>query len=353
MPIFYPQINVQIGSNTAGTTANIQTGTMTLAGGSNITLSQNANGITFHGAAGGTQSNQSLGFYGSSNTTGGSSSSTFDARSVTFVGQGAVSVGATNGSWIISSPNTVAQSNVTLSQWPPSYVVDHNQVATPNAATGATGGSVQTTATYRIGMYQIEQNISFNRIMGECSLSQGATAQGSATIGVGYGLYTLNGGTRFDSVSTWCMSAHISQSNAGGTAHTHRIWWGTNSNANSTQYNGNVSASFYGQHQHLISEGAGSISKGVYFLVLWNFTKTNTANIVSIASNPGYSRPTATNLAGVTNLASYGIGYGIFSSTSNNTFSFDPCMPATINTNVITCTASAHNFQPIIWFKMS
>jgi hypothetical protein len=48
------------------------------------------------------QTNQTVGFYGSSNTTGQSSSSTFDARSMTFVGAGGVSIGASNGSIIFS-----------------------------------------------------------------------------------------------------------------------------------------------------------------------------------------------------------------------------------------------------------
>ena len=48
------------------------------------------------------QTNQSVGVYASSQTTGQSSSSTFDARSMTFVGAGGVSIGASNGSIIFS-----------------------------------------------------------------------------------------------------------------------------------------------------------------------------------------------------------------------------------------------------------
>jgi hypothetical protein len=48
------------------------------------------------------QTNQTVGFYGSSQTTGQSSSSTFDARSMSFVGAGGISVGASNGSIIFS-----------------------------------------------------------------------------------------------------------------------------------------------------------------------------------------------------------------------------------------------------------
>lgn len=51
--LFYPQVTHQIGGNTSGATALISTGTLFLAGGDNITLSQNGNSITISGASGG------------------------------------------------------------------------------------------------------------------------------------------------------------------------------------------------------------------------------------------------------------------------------------------------------------
>lgn len=54
---------------------------------------------------GGAQSNQTLGFYATSNTTGATNSSTFDARSVTFQGAGIASVGFSNGSVVVSVPS--------------------------------------------------------------------------------------------------------------------------------------------------------------------------------------------------------------------------------------------------------
>lgn len=55
---------VNIGGNTTGTTANISSGTVVLAGGTNITLSQNANSITIVGANTGTLSQWYPGFQG-------------------------------------------------------------------------------------------------------------------------------------------------------------------------------------------------------------------------------------------------------------------------------------------------
>ena len=131
------------GGNTVGNTG-LVTGQLVLAGGNNITLSGSTNGgsmtLTISGAnvggaqtgissvaaAGGTQtvgmvsfansngitfgmstgantgtmtasvaaqSNQTVGLYGSSQTTGSASSGTYDARSITFIGAGIVSVG--------------------------------------------------------------------------------------------------------------------------------------------------------------------------------------------------------------------------------------------------------------------
>lgn len=73
----------------------------------------NLNGLSFYTSNGSmvgsytvpTQSAQTLGLYGSSNTTGQSSSSTFDARSVTFRGAGVASVGMSGGEVVISVPS--------------------------------------------------------------------------------------------------------------------------------------------------------------------------------------------------------------------------------------------------------
>lgn len=80
----------------------------------------NANGVSFGTSAGSAvtasvaaQTAQTLGIYGSSNTTGQSSSSTVDARSLSFRGAGAASVGLSGGEVVISVA-AGAQSNQTL-----------------------------------------------------------------------------------------------------------------------------------------------------------------------------------------------------------------------------------------------
>lgn len=53
MSIFYPQVTHSLAGNTSGTLSSIYSGTYVLAGGNNITLSQNGNNVTISGAAGG------------------------------------------------------------------------------------------------------------------------------------------------------------------------------------------------------------------------------------------------------------------------------------------------------------
>lgn len=143
-------VDVTLAGNTSGALALVSSGTVTFAGGNNITLSQAGNAITISGAnaagaqtgisgivvsdttyTSGTvsfsnqgnvtigssvngatqyirlsvaaQTNQSGNVYASSNTFG-TSSGTYDARSISIAGSGAVSVAASNFGWVISAP---------------------------------------------------------------------------------------------------------------------------------------------------------------------------------------------------------------------------------------------------------
>lgn len=103
-------VNVSITGNTAGATALISTGTLSLVGGNNITLSQAANAITISGAGITNFSTVSLTALG--NTTS-SSAGTFN-NLVNFSGAGAISVGVGAGSVTISGPTPVNFSTVSL-----------------------------------------------------------------------------------------------------------------------------------------------------------------------------------------------------------------------------------------------
>ncbi len=62
--------NMVLSSNTAGAMATISSGTMTLAGGNNITLSQNGNAVTISGGGGGAAGTNTLGASNLGNTVG-------------------------------------------------------------------------------------------------------------------------------------------------------------------------------------------------------------------------------------------------------------------------------------------
>jgi hypothetical protein len=107
--------------NTSGTTGVVNGSglQMLLAGGNNITLSQSTNAssatITISAAS---QTNQTFGMYAVGNTTGQSSSTTRDARSVSYSGLGAASVGFSNSVMQFSVPTQTVQTqnlhNLTL-----------------------------------------------------------------------------------------------------------------------------------------------------------------------------------------------------------------------------------------------
>jgi hypothetical protein len=98
--VSFAAVSLKISGNTSGTTTLVSTGSLVLAGGNNMTLSQSGNNITFSAA---NQTNQTLSFEAVSNTTQ-SSAGTVDARSIRFRGAGLASVGVSDGSVIISVP---------------------------------------------------------------------------------------------------------------------------------------------------------------------------------------------------------------------------------------------------------
>jgi hypothetical protein len=112
-------IGVTLGGNTSGALALVSTGTLFLAGGSNITLSQNGNSVTISGATAAGLTTGGVFLQG--NTTGQSSSSTYQLTSLNVSGAGIISAGWSASTLIISAPGSTgisqsmfAVSNTTL-----------------------------------------------------------------------------------------------------------------------------------------------------------------------------------------------------------------------------------------------
>ncbi|HMI09726.1 MAG TPA: hypothetical protein VK497_05020 [Candidatus Saccharimonadales bacterium] len=123
------RINATIGGNTAGAGALVSSGTLTFAGGNNITLSQAGNAITISGAAGGLTN---------INVSGSNSSSNMSA--IKFSNSNGVSFGLTTGSVITASHNGLtSQSNQALSAANGSFTFQTATFANSNGISFSTG----------------------------------------------------------------------------------------------------------------------------------------------------------------------------------------------------------------------
>lgn len=245
-------VDVSLSGNTSGTLALLSSGTLILAGGNNITLSQHGqsvtilantaaafsggvsnignsagntgitgsqlvlaggNGITLSqvtGANGATvtvsafsQTNQSLGLYASSQTYGQSSSSTIDARSLTVVGQGIMSVGLSGASLMLSA----SQSNQSIGFYASSQSTGQSSSSTLDArsitfvgagviSVGFSQGSLLISAPGSTGISQslyaggnTTQGTSGTTSIGQLSV-QGA---GNVSVGVTNGTLVISG----------------------------------------------------------------------------------------------------------------------------------------------------------------
>ena len=120
-PVNGGRINATIGGNTAGAGALVSSGTLTLAGGNNVTLSQNGNAITISGGAGG--GSNTFGMSNLGNTSGTTGVVSGSAIRYAFAGGNNVtlsqSINASSGTITISAANQTVQTqnlhNLTLS----------------------------------------------------------------------------------------------------------------------------------------------------------------------------------------------------------------------------------------------
>lgn len=111
-PLNGGRINATISGNTAGAGSLVSTGTLTLAGGNNITLSQNGNAITISGGAGG-GGNNTLGMSNLGNTSGTTGVISGSAIRMVYAGGNNVtlsqSLNASSGTITISAANQTVQ----------------------------------------------------------------------------------------------------------------------------------------------------------------------------------------------------------------------------------------------------
>lgn len=136
-------IDASIAGNVAGAPVIISTGTLVLAGGNNVTLSQNGNSITISGAnAGGAQTGIS-GLQVSNTTYTSGTVSLVNANGLTFGSSGANGISASyNSTQFAGTGTTFAGTNISAS-------ITHNSLGINLALSGAAGGSGAST----VGIY--------------------------------------------------------------------------------------------------------------------------------------------------------------------------------------------------------
>lgn len=329
-------------SNSNGVSFGMSNSSVVTAEISQATLS-NSNNVSFGIAAGVITATATLAgnIYAVSNTTL-SSSMTVDLRTVSFAGAGAVSVGASNGTVVVSAP-----APLTVSMWP-----DFPQpLASSSMYTGSTtttaGGSRSAISIY-LAPIIVNNLVTFNRV--EMLVSQANTVAGTGSHTNCYmaALYTLNAGTALSLVSSFHWAAQMSQNSV--TAQTIRWYYDTNSNANSTAVNGNNTlTAVTGIKNILLSRGTMSLAAGEYVLAVAHSRSTagvamfqnDSLYFVSASQTTGWGSPFGSN----TFQGPYGILGGIVSTTVSSNAAHVNIMPSSIHTSAVTNTGGSASWR--------
>ncbi len=262
------------------------------------------------------------------------------AGNIVFSNSNGVTFGM-NGSTITASVNA-GGGGATVSHWPhvPAYL------ATSSQYTGATGAGTNITASYYVGPLQVLQNLTFRSVN---MIANFATVAGTGSQSIAYmvGIYTLNGGTALSRLSSFMWRNEVSQNSV--TAQSHRFYWGTDSNANSSSSAGNISTIVSGIRKiPLYTNGGDSLSAGQYWLVVAQTNRSSSVAVMPANSVARFSGSinTAGNFATAStfNVNSQWLN-GIFSSTSAVGDFLTPIMPASVHTSVITSTGGSSQQQ--------
>jgi len=259
-----PGYALTISGNTAGAGALVSTGTLSLAGGNNITLSQAGNAITISAGAGG-------GFSAGVSTGGNTAGATgISGSQMVLVGSGVMSLSETtgaNGNTVsILAPATssllginpisisTAGSTISISYNDPALSYRWIEEPLQMGATQGIGASAatQTTVTAWVQPMSIPAALPFNNINLAVGLSMSTNSTSissinhSFTVGASAGFYTLNGSsmslvTSFSGSMAYSIATAAAAGNLSATA---RVGMGNSSTTKSTQGAANLSAIF-------------------------------------------------------------------------------------------------------------
>jgi hypothetical protein len=191
--------NVTLGGNTLGGMAQVSSGTMMLAGGNNITLSQNGNTVSIIGGAGGG---------GGGGIALANSQTTYTSGTANLaVAGGAMTIASTTGqSFNFSVPQTsslsatgiasISTNGSTVSIGVPSQIANLSRFEYPEGLFSSLGLAGQ--GSLSINHMYVPFNVTGSavKIGGSISAATGTTATtASANVSLWMGIYTLNGST--------------------------------------------------------------------------------------------------------------------------------------------------------------
>lgn len=239
------------------------------------------------------------------------------------------------GNTITASVNAGGGNAQTLSNWP-TVPTGLNSATNNTGTSGATGGSTQFSAVFRVAPMVLDYPVTYNRAnLWISNVTVAGTGSGSVNRYVG--VYTLNGGTALSLLSSFMFRHDMSQNSV--TAQSHRFYWGTNSTSNSSSSGGNISANYAGMRAVPITTGANSFSAGKYWIVYGQNNITGGSNVVSGYNNMfiNESQTTAGQLGSAATISPFRF-LGVFSSTTNTNVITAVFMPSSVNTTAITNT---------------
>lgn len=348
-----------LGGNTAGTTTFNATNNASLFfnGGNGITLSGNGSTVTISGV---TQSNQTVGFYATGNTTH-NSSTTFDARTAgSWNALGAATIGFSNGSVEVSVPatsslvgtsgvsmstngSTISVYPVPLSDWDPYPILSGT----------ATSSHAPASVWFSRMILDWPIAVSYANVLKSMNVSApGASSQNSSltnkwSYGHSITIFTRQDfGANSSRMSTWTsasfgMTGSLSQSSSSASV---ALSWVTNSTGGTTSFSttsgSNLWTNFFTGLQMFRIPLVTTMTPGEYFIAQQQSTTTATvgSNFTLLSVSNLHIAPQSLTLATVTSSGSLGmsspegLGIGVASAvTTNNTMAITVISAATQN----------------------
>lgn len=288
--------NVTLSGNTAGVMAQISSGVMTLAGGNNITLSQNGNAVTISAGAGG----------GGIPGIAGSGASTLTNGTLQFANANGVSFGL-NGSTMTASV-AAAGGGVTYKGYAPE-LLGKEQVA-----------GQQGQGTFFIQPMWNAPAFEFDRFVMPINFSNTSNLSGSATISFWVGIYTSNAST----LSLLHSTSHSTNVTMSGTV---------------------GSYSLYAGPRNYVIPWTSTIGQSDYWIGIGSRTTTGGANMsISqfLVSQPNSVYSGNFGVASATNKGMM-LGNGFYSATT-------AAIPASIAFTQIAASGSLNRRPPVYFF---